>query len=66
MSKLTRCNYCTLRIVRENAGNRDQAVHLLPEKDGGTTVLVCPVNTVPDREAHWSVWMMAVTDHCVC
>ena len=67
MSELTRCNYCTLKIIKARAKKERKPVKVVSAKYegeleqfssmGGLDVLV---------DGEKVAWFMAVSDHCVC
>lgn len=64
MSSLTRCNFCTLRRMRELAAARGVSVIVEPvpaeEIMGGWTTA-----RYSDKDRP-SAWFMALSDRCVC
>lgn len=65
MSDLTTCNYCKLQAVKRRYGAKN--VKLVADRDyklGGYNVMVRESAEKPWRNA--GMWLMEVTDHCVC
>lgn len=77
MSELTKCNFCDLTRIKEEAKENKEVVTVVPSKGkigslGGVEVYVHPRDvfieglTKSQAKRYWVAWMMEVTDHCVC
>ena len=61
MSELTRCNYCTIKLLKEQYGkNLIQKGNnfYIPNEKGK--------DTVNGKKVKFIAWFMEITDHCVC
>jgi hypothetical protein len=67
MSELTPCNYCSLKVIKKEAGLRG---HVITHR--GQDIYVHPLGvdithlSEKERDKYWRAWMMEITDHCVC
>jgi hypothetical protein len=78
MSELTRCNYCSLQRIKEDAKAEKRKVTILADARwgmGGVNVYVHPpgVNIKKleggedgPRKRYFVSWFMALTQHCAC
>lgn len=78
MSSFTRCNFCSLKIIRKDAKAKNMKVTLMHDAKwgmGGTNVYVHPpdvdIRSLPggeegERKKYRWTWMMGIGDHCSC
>lgn len=72
MSELTRCNYCTLKILERDAKKYGTVITKLKGWRGGTDVFMHPENvdietlSREERDKYFCVWLMEISTHCVC
>jgi hypothetical protein len=72
---MTRCNFCTLREIRENAARNSLQVLLDPAPEffapAGVNVFVVPadLDILAARASHdtyWTSWFMELPEQCAC
>jgi len=70
MSKLTICNYCKLKNIKEDAKETNSKVKIKPDiRYKGILVFVYKENEQLDESEdskHFYAWFMTLTDHCCC
>lgn len=77
MGELTRCNWCTLRAIRQRASREHKLVTIVRNARwglGGLNVYVHPAavdgraiaEDTPEHKAYFAAWFMALGRRCEC